>query len=130
MKYMLMMNTGQAMAEGILSWSPQDVKNHIEFQHTFDKELTESGEMVFNQGLSFPDQARIVRHTDGGPAVTDGPFPEAKEFLAGYWLVDCDSPQRAIEIAAETSAAPGPDGITLSIPIEVRQVMSAPGDEM
>jgi len=63
------------------------------------------------------------------PAVTDGPFPEAKEFLAGYWIVDTEGPQRAYEIASRASAAPGPDGRPLNIPIEVRQVMSAPGDE-
>lgn len=62
----------------------------------------------------------------GVPAVTDGPFPEAKEFLAGYWIVEVDQPQRAYEIAAKASAAPGPGGVPLIIPIEVRQVMSAP----
>ena len=67
---------------------------------------------------------------DGAPPITDGPFPEAKEFLAGYWIVDCDGPQRATEIAAQASAAPGPDGVLLSIPIELRQVMSAPGDDV
>jgi hypothetical protein len=127
MKYMLMMHMGHDdAAGGILTWSPQDVKNHIEFQHTFDKELTESGEMVFNQGLSFPDQARIVRHTDGGPAVTDGPFPEAKEFLIGFWIVDCDNAERAYEIAARASSAPGVNGEPLGIPIEVRPVMGPP----
>jgi hypothetical protein len=127
MKYMLMMNTGQAMAEGILSWSPQDVKNHIEFQHTFDKELQDSGEMVFNEGLTFPDQARIVRSDGkGAPVVTDGPFPESKEFLIGFWIVDCESPERAYEIAAKASAAPGVGGAPLSIPIEVRPIVGAP----
>jgi hypothetical protein len=58
--------------------------------------------------------------------VTDGPFAETKEFLAGYWIVDCDSPERAYEIAARASAAPGPGGAPLNMRIEVRQVMSAP----
>jgi hypothetical protein len=64
MKYMLMMHTGRDLAQGILNWSPEDVKNHIEFQHELDKELRDAGEMVFNEGLTFPDQAKIVR-SDG-----------------------------------------------------------------
>ena len=69
----------------------------------------------------------MVRAGKGGaPEVTDGPFAEAKEFLAGYWIVDVESPQQAYAIAARASAAPGPGGVPLNIPIEVRQVMSAP----
>ena len=62
----------------------------------------------------------------GAPEVTDGPFPEAKEFLAGFWIVDCESTERAYEIAARASAAPGKGGVPLNMPIEVREVMSAP----
>jgi hypothetical protein len=69
----------------------------------------------------------VVRAGKGGkPEVTDGPFAEAKEFLAGYWIVDCETPQRAYEIAARASAAPGVGGAPLNVPIEVREVMSAP----
>jgi hypothetical protein len=126
MKYMLMMHTGGDVSGGIESWSPEDVKRHIEFQHTFDRELVESGEMVFNEGLTFPDQARIVRSDGSGPVVTDGPFPESKEFLIGFWIVDCDTPERAYEIAGRASAAPGAGGAPLGIPIEVRPVGSPP----
>jgi hypothetical protein len=127
MKYMLMMHTSQHLTGGMLSWSPEDVKNHIEFQHRFDKELRDAGEMVFNEGLSFPDQARIVRSDGkGAPAVTDGPFPESKEFLIGFWIVDCETPERAYEIAATASAAPGVGGEPLGIPIEVRPIMGPP----
>jgi hypothetical protein len=81
------------------------------------------------EGLAAPGEAKIVRAGKNGvPAVTDGPFPESKEFLAGYWIVDVDKPQRAYEIAAKASSAPGPGGAPLIIPIEVRQVMSAPPD--
>ena len=66
---------------------------------------------------------------DGAPEVTDGVFPEAKEFLAGYWIVDVESPERAYEIAARASAAPGPGGAPMNMPIEVRQVMSGPPEE-
>src|SRR5215468_1949397 len=113
MKYMLMMHVGREDGDGVLSWPPQDIKNMIEFQHAFDRELEEAGEMVFNAGLSFPDQARIVRFQDGAAAVTDGPFPEAKEFLIGFWIVDCDSEERAYAIAAKASSCPGPGGAPL-----------------
>jgi hypothetical protein len=67
-----------------------------------------------------------VRAGKDGRPVTDGPFAEAKEFLAGFWIVDVDRPERAYEIAARASAAPGPGGAPLDMPIEVRQVMSGP----
>jgi hypothetical protein len=126
MKYMLMMHTGQDVSGGIESWTPEDIKRHIEFQSAFDRGLVESGEMVFNEGLTFPDQARIVRSDGGAPVVTDGPFPESKEFLIGFWIVDCDTPERAYEIAGQASAAPGAGGAPLGIPIEVRPVGSPP----
>lgn len=127
MKYMIMMHTGQDATEAMTTWSQQDVKRHIEFQHDFDRELHEAGEMVFNEGLTFPDQARLVRYDGkGAPAVTDGPFPEAKEFLIGFWIVDCASPERAYEIAAKASSAPGKDGQPLGIPIEVRPIVGPP----
>jgi hypothetical protein len=126
MKYMLMMHTAAQDATAVMDWEPQDIKNMLEFQHTFDKGLEDNGEMVFNAGLAFPDQARIVRSTDGVPAVTDGPFPEAKEFLIGFWIVDCATEERAYEIAAQASAVPGPGGKPMGIPIEVRPVMPAP----
>jgi hypothetical protein len=125
MKYMLMMHTGQDVTA--LDWPPEDIKRMIEYQYAFDRELVESGEMVFNEGLTFPDQARIV-HADGqgAPVVTDGPFAESKEFLIGFWIVDCETPERAYEIAAKASAAPGVGGAPMSIPIEVRPVGVAP----
>jgi hypothetical protein len=96
----------------------------------FNQELTEPGEFVGAEGLAPPGQARVVRAgKQGAPAVTDGPFAETKEFLAGYWIVEVDGPERAYEIAAKASAAPGPGGKPLVIPIEVRQVMSAPCDQ-
>ena len=128
MRYMLMMNVPRGTGDyQITSWSPEDFKAHIDFMHRFNKELTESGELVGAEGLASPGEAKVVRAGKNGvPAVTDGPFPEAKEFLAGYWIVDVDRPERAYEIAAKASAAPGPGGAPLIIPIEVRQVMSAP----
>jgi hypothetical protein len=86
--------------------------------------------LVSAEGLSFPDQAKLVRAGKDGQPVTDGIFPESKEFLAGFWIIDVDSPQRAYEIAAKVSAAPGPSGAPLNMPIEVRQVMSGPPPDM
>lgn len=127
MKYMMMMHAPRGTGDyAIDSWSPDDFKAHIAFMQRFNKELTESGEWVDGQGLTPPGEAKLVRAGKDGAPVTDGPFPEAKEFLAGFWIVDVDSPERAYEIAARASAAPGPGGIPLNMPIEVRQVLSAP----
>ena len=128
MRYMLMMHAPMGTDEyRVSSWSPDDLKAHIGFMHQFNKELTQAGELVDAQGLASPGDAKVVRAGKKGvPAVTDGPFPEAKEFLAGFWIVEVDRPERAYEIAAKASAAPGPGGTPLIIPIEVRQVMSAP----
>src|SRR5687767_4186937 len=129
MKYMLMMNAkaGKIGDWDIATWTPQDFKAHIDHMKGLNKELQKAGEWVVAEGLTPPSQAKIVKAgKNGAPAVTDGPFPEAKEFLAGYWIVDVDSPRRAYEIAAKASAAPGPGGAPLNMAIEVRQVMSAP----
>jgi hypothetical protein len=129
MKYMLMMHAPKVgwKTAGIGTWPPQDIKAHIDFMFRFNKELSEAGEFVDGQGLSGPDEARVVRAAKSGePEVTDGPFPEAKEFLAGFWIIDCESKERAYQIAARISAAPGKGGVPLNMPIEVREVMSAP----
>ena len=132
MRFMLMMHAPRAQSGDyqINNWSPEDFKAHMAFMHDFNKKLVAAGELVGVEGLAPPGQVKIVRAGKGGaPAVTDGPFPEAKEFLAGYWIVEVDQPDRAYEIAAEASAAPGPGGKPLNMPIEVRQVMRAPSME-
>ena len=129
MKYLLMMNTMRA-GQGVPAWPKKDLQAHIAFMHSFNKELRESGEFVAAEGLAFPDQAKLVRAANDGTPITDGVFPESKEFLAGYWFVDVDTPERAYAIAARASAAPGPGGTPLNMPIEVRQVMSGPPPEM
>lgn len=129
MRFMLMMHHG-GEGQPIHTWPPKDVQAHIAFMIGLNKKLTESGELVDAQGLAWPEHAKIVRARKGGPpAITDGPFPESKEFLAGYWIVDVASEERAIEIAGQASAAPGIGGAQMSIPIELRQVMSAPDVE-
>jgi hypothetical protein len=127
MRYMLMMHAPRATGDyQIGSWSPDDFKAHIDFMHRFNAELTRSGEFVGAEGLAPPGEAKVVRAGRDGAPITDGPFAESKEFLAGYWIVDVDRPERAYEIAAKASAAPGPGGAPLNMAIEVRQVMSAP----
>jgi hypothetical protein len=125
---MLMMHAPRASGDYQVSeWAPQDLKAHIDFMLRLNQDLTREGELVAGEGLAPPGQARVVRAgKDGAPAVTDGPFPEAKEFLAGFWIVEVDRTERAYEIAATISAAPGPGGRPLVIPVEVRQVASAP----
>jgi len=126
MKYMLMMNTPGGGPYQIASWPMEDIKNHIAFMMSFSKKLSTAGELVGAEGLGGPDQAKRVRAGTNGEPITDGVFPETKEFLAGYWIIDVESPERAYAIAAEASAAPGPGGRPLNMPIEVRQVMSGP----
>lgn len=129
MKYILMMNTMKAGSGGFPEWPMKDIQAHIAFMMNLNKELRASGELVSAEGLSFPDQAKLVRAGRNGEPITDGVFPESKEFLAGYWMVDVDTPERAYKIAARVSAAPGKDGEPLNMPIEVRPVMSGPPDE-
>ena len=126
MKFMLMMNTPGKGPYQIMNWPKQDITRHIEFMKAFAAKLGAAGELVGAEGLGGPDQAKLVRAAKDGKPMTDGVFPESKEFLAGYWIVDVDSLERACEIAAEASAAPGVGGAPLNLAIEVRQVMSAP----
>lgn len=129
MKYILMMNHPGNGPYQIARWPPEDIKAHIAFMVGFAKKLGAAGELVGAEGLAGPDQAKLVRAGEDGRPVTDGVFPESKEFLAGYWIVDVESPERAYAIAAEASAAPGPGGKPLRMGIEVRQVMSGPPPE-
>ncbi|HSS75386.1 MAG TPA: YciI family protein [Thermoanaerobaculia bacterium] len=129
MKYMLMMNAPGGGPYQIAAWPQKDIQAHIAFMMSLNKKLGAAGELVGAEGLAGPDQARLVRAGRDGKPITDGVFPESKEFLAGYWIVDVDSPERAYQIAAEASAAPGLGGEPLNMAIEVRQVMSGPPKE-
>jgi hypothetical protein len=124
---MLLQNYGEVESEcaPMNEWTPGDIKAHIEFQQVLNEQLTELGELVDAQGLAGPEQAKfVVWDGAGAPVITDGPFPESKELLAGYRIVDVETIDRALEIAARASAAPGPNGAPIRQPIEVRQVMS------
>ena len=131
MRFMLMMHAPRGTGVyQIHSWSPEDLKNHIGFMHDLNTELKQADEFVDAQGLTPPGQAKLVRAGKNGMPATDGPFAESKEFLVGYWIVEVDSAERAYEIAARASSAPGPGGEPLINPIEVRQVMSGPPDQL
>jgi hypothetical protein len=128
-KYMLMMNAPGNTPYQIFSWPRPDIEAHISFMRGFAGKLSSNGELVSAEGLAAPDQAKLVRGGANGEPVTDGIFPETKEFLVGYWIIDVDSAERAYAVAAEASMAPGRGGVPLHLPIEVRQVMSgAPAD--
>ena len=133
MRFMLLQNYGE-VGSGCVpmnEWTPGDIRAHVDFQHELNAELLGSGELVDAQGLAGPDQARfVVSDGSSAPVITDGPFPETKELLAGYRLVDVDSLEQALEIAARSSAAPGPEGVPIQQPIEVREVLSAPDPEV
>lgn len=130
MKYILMMNFAGKGPYQIASWPEQDIKNHIGFMRDLHQELQRSGELVSAEGLAGPDQAKVVRAGPDGKPITDGVFPESKEFLVGYWIIDVDSAERAYVVAAKASAAPGLGGKALNMPIEVRAVMSAPSTDL
>ncbi|MDO3700335.1 YciI family protein [Micromonospora sp. C28SCA-DRY-2] len=130
---MLLMQFSSAGTDfpSIETWTPEEIQAHIAFMGDVNAKLVADGEWVQGEGLAGPAQAKIVRAgADGAPVVTEGPFAETKEFLAGWWIVDTDSPERAVEIAAHISTAPGPGGRPLNMPIEVHPVMSAPPQEM
>ena len=117
MKYMILLYgsqrdydalTGKA-APGKPAWAPEDFAAMGEFMAGFSKDLTESGELVETRGLTAPVHARRIRLAGGVPVVTDGPYAETQEVLAGYWVVDCESFDRATQIASRLTDAPGPE---------------------
>ena len=131
-KFLLMVNYDNGVVDTNMSdWEPEEVQAHLNYYEILAKELTDSGEQIQFMALADPRLARIVR-SDGvsAPAVTDGPYPESKEVLAGFQVVDVESEARAIEIAARVSAVPGPGGVPIQQPVEVRQLMSDAGDDV
>jgi len=110
-------------------WKPEEVQAHLDYYRALHKELVASGELVASEVLAPPGLAKIVSSDGSATNVVDGPFQEFKEWVAGYQIVDVESEERAIEIAAQISAVTGPDGVPIQQPIQVRQVMEeAPSD--
>jgi len=131
MRYLLIVNfEGGDVETPMEEWKPEEVTAHLDYYKALHKELVASGELVSSEVLAGPNLAKVVRG-DGrsAPVVTDGPFQEFKEWLAGYQIVDVESEARAIAIAARISAVPGPGGVATRQPIQVRQIMDeAPSD--
>jgi hypothetical protein len=126
MKYMLMMSSPRDGYEQYKNWSKNDLEANIAFMRAFGKKLRDSGELVDTLGLASPMRAKLVRAGKDGIPVTDGVFPESKEFLAGYFIIDVESAERAEQVAAELSSAPGPmpaDGRPLWV--ELREIMTS-----
>jgi hypothetical protein len=130
-RYLLVVNfEGGVVETPMEEWKPEEITAHLDYYKALHQELVSSGELVQSEVLAGPDLAKIVT-SDGraAPVVTDGPFQEFKEWLAGYQIVDVESEERAIEIATKISAVPGPGGAATQQPIQVRQVMdNAPSD--
>jgi hypothetical protein len=114
-----------------MSWPKKILEANMAFMAAFTSRLKASGELVGTEGLASPQEAKRVRAGKDGKPVTDGVFPESKEFLAGYWIVDVESPERALEIAAEAATAPGvpvtgSGGAVIDhLWIEVREIMGS-----
>ncbi|AHI00559.1 YciI family protein [Kutzneria viridogrisea] len=127
MKYMLMIHANvEAMSEG-LGWELADIRAMVNYMHQLNKELADSGELLDAQGLGNPEQSKKVQaRPDGEPVITDGPFPEAKEVLAGYWLVDVADERRVVEIATRISVTPGPGGAPVNQPVQIHPIGEAP----
>ena len=126
MKFMVQMNVkrGPYAMEG---WSKEDVKRMVDFMNEINHDLKTTGQWVAAEGLVSPDQARLVTaNEDGSPSVTDGPFAESKEFIAGFWIIDVKDINEAYKFAARVSSCPGPGGAPLNMPVEVRAVGQAP----
>jgi hypothetical protein len=125
MKYILLMSGTKAGVDSYRAWSQKDIEAHMAVLRGIANDLTGSEEFVATQGLAEPGEAKVVRGEKNGMPVTDGIFPESKEFLLGYWIVDVATPERAYAIAGRLSAAPGPGGLPTNMPIEVRQFASS-----
>src|SRR5580693_5433361 len=121
MKYILLMSGTAAGVAGYHARSKQEIEAHMAVLHSISRDLSESGEFVATQGLTGPQEAKVVRGEKNGLPVTDGIFPESKEFLLGYWIVDVSNAERAYAIAGRISAA------SMNIPIEVRQFATPEG---
>ena len=133
MKYMLIMNTPRDGYTQYMSWPKEILHANGAFMEAFTRKLSAAGELVGTYGLGSPQQAKRVHAGKDGKPITDGVFPESKEFLAGYWIVDVDTPERAYQIAAEVLNAPhGPvtsaGGAPYDFGIEVREVMGSRTD--
>jgi hypothetical protein len=106
-------------------WTPQEVSDHIQFMHDLAAKLEQNGEFIEGQALA-PEGTWVRYDGEGRPPVTDGPFAETKDLIAGWMVIDVDSYERALEIAAELSSAPGAGGRPIHEWLELRPFLGAP----
>jgi len=130
MKYILLMTGTKEGVDSYKAWSEKDVQTHFAYLTSVINDLKKSGEFVATEGLGMPQQAKVVRAGKDRTPITDGVFPEAKEFVLGYLIVDVDTAERSYEIAALFGGGPGPGGTQVNLPIEVRQIMSRVSPEL
>jgi hypothetical protein len=134
MKFMLILNSPRHGYTEYAKWPKKVLDAHGAFMQKFTQRLKEKGELVLAAGLASPEQALLVRAGSDGTPVTDGIFPESKEYLAGWWIIDVESKERAIALAAEATTAPGipatgVDGKVMEHEwVEVRQMMGSSAD--
>ena len=129
MKYMILINASQQDYDAMTGrpstgpgWTPDDFAALGAFMESFNQDLAESGELVDTRGLTAPVHTRRIQLRNDVPVVTDGPYAESQEVLAGYWIVDCDSFDRATEIAARLTSIPGPAQVGDREVIDVRPI--------
>ncbi|MDX6396044.1 MAG: hypothetical protein QOJ73_7107 [Streptosporangiaceae bacterium] len=129
MKYMILTFASQQNYEEMVgrpsagpAWTAEDFAALGAFMQAFSQELLDSGELVETRGLSAPVHTRRVGLREGVPVVTDGPYAEAEEVLAGYWVIECESFDRATEIAARLATCPGPEHVRARAFADVRPI--------
>jgi hypothetical protein len=129
MKYLLLKHYRGAPAPGndvpMDQWAPNEVDDHIQFMRDFAARLEQTGEFGGAEGVS-PEGVWVRYDGEGRPPVTDGPFAETKDLIAGWMLIDVDSYERAIELAGELSSAPGAGGKPIHEWLELRPILAMP----
>lgn len=135
MKYMILTYASQQDYDGMAgkdtgkpAWAAEDFAAMATFMEALNQELAESGELVETRGLIAPVHTRRLQLKGGVPVVTDGPYAETEEVLAGYWVVECDSFDRATEIAAKLATCPGPEHVAATAVADVRPIADGRDD--
>lgn len=135
MKYMILTYASQRDYDAMAGrpteepvWSADDFAAMAEFMEAFNKDLADSGELVETRGLAAPVLTRRLQLQNGVPVVTDGPYAETQEVLAGYWIVECDSFDRATELAARLASCPAPEQVAATAVADVRPIADSRAD--
>jgi len=130
MKYILLMNATKEVFDWYSKWPKEQLQANMSFMRNIAQTLTDEGILIQNAGLAWPQQAVVVRADANGQPITDGVFPESKEFLAGFWIIDVENAEEAYKVAARISLAPAPKGTPGTMPLEVREIMDRAPDEL